>query len=492
MNIWHTGAMKHLLVRRLHSSWHIAAACIGILIGVIIAGGLSNVPTASIAWLLTGSGLVLASCWYSKVGFIITAVTGGFVIGLWRGSVVSTDLVSYEPYIGTSVTIAGTVTEDIDKNKRGQVVLRLKNIELDNQKLSGSIWLTTGDDAMIRRSDKVVAVGKMNEGFGSFAASIYDADIQTIQRTKHGDIALDVRDWFANGVNRAIVEPQSSLGLGYLLGQRRGLPEDLVSALQAAGLTHIVVASGYNLTILVRLARRLFENVSKYLSFISAAGMIVSFVAITGLSPSMSRAGLVAGLSLVAWYYGRRFHPLFLLPFAMAITVLVQPSYAWGDLGWQLSFAAFAGVMVVAPLSEAYFFGDADERILRRIFIETMAATVMTLPILLVSFGQFSLVAPIANMIILPMVPLAMLLTFIAGIAGLVMPQIAWLVGLPAEVLLGYMVGAAKLTGNLPWAVQEIEIPMFVAVLAYLAIAILSVYMKRVTKYDLRSSSVVE
>ncbi len=73
------------------------------------------------------------------------------------------------------------------------------------------------------------------------------------------------------------------------------------------------------------------------------------------MSPSMSRAGLVAGLSLLAWYYGRRIHPLVLLPLAMAITVMVQPSYAWGDLGWQLSFAAFAGVLIGAPLIQAYF-----------------------------------------------------------------------------------------------------------------------------------------
>ena len=318
------------------------------------------------------------------------------------------------------------------------------------------------------------------------------ANIVTITKTSANDIALGVRDRFAEGVSNAIQEPSASLGLGYVVGQRRGLPEELDISLQAAGLTHIVVASGYNLTILVRIARRLFERISKYLSFLASTAMIVGFVGITGLSPSMSRAGLITGLSLVAWYYGRSFHPMFLLPFAMAITVLVQPNYGWGDLGWQLSFAAFAGVMFVAPLLQAYLFGDIPEKPLVRILVETISATIATLPIIILSFGQFSIVAPVANMLILPLVPLAMLLTFVAGLAGMIVPILAPLIGLPGEGVLSYMVHAATFMGNIPWAVQEAELSVAGVTIAYGGIIAVCVYMKRATRYDFRSNSLVE
>lgn len=204
-------------------------------------------------------------------------------------------------------------------------------------------------------------------GFGNFSSAVYRAKLLNVQRPEPGDVARQVRDWFADTVRRAIPDPQAALGIGYLVGQRRALPPELDEALQIAGLTHVVVASGYNLTILVRLARRLFVRVSKYLAAFAASGMIGSFVLITGASPSMSRAGLVAGLSLLAWYYGRKFHPLVLLPFAAAVTVLIDPSFAWGDLGWQLSFTAFAGVMIIAPLGQAYFFGDKKPGTIRQI-----------------------------------------------------------------------------------------------------------------------------
>ena len=307
-----------------------------------------------------------------------------------------------------------------------------------------------------------------------------------------GYVALGVRDRFAAGTAHAIDEPEASLGLGYLLGIRRGLPDTLDEALLAAGLTHIVVASGYNLTILVRMARRMFERLSKYLAFVAAGSLIISFIAITGMSPSMSRAGLVAGLALVAWYYGRRFHPLVLLPLAMAVTVLLQPHYAWGDVGWQLSFAAFAGVMLLAPLLKAYFFGSADTHPLQRILLETVAAQLCTLPILLVTFGSFSVVAPFANLIILPLVPLAMLFTFIAGLVGLFLPAIGPIAGLPAQWLLTYMTQTIQWVGGVDWAVQAVTINFVGLIVCYSILVTAGVWMWRTTRLDLASTSLVE
>ncbi|MNL17502.1 Competence protein [compost metagenome] len=344
----------------------------------------------------------------------------------------------------------------------------------------------------MKRGDRVSVEGRLEEGFGVFSAVVYRAEVQRVERPEPGDVARQVRDWFANAVRLAIPDPQASLGIGYLVGQRRALPEDLAAALQIAGLTHVVVASGYNLTILVRLARRLFTKVSKYMSALMASGMIVSFIAITGASPSMTRAGLVAGLSLLAWYYGRKFHPLILLVLVAAVTVLISPSFAWGDLGWQLSFAAFAGVMIVAPLAQRYFFGARKPGTIRQILGETVAAQLVTLPILVLAFGQFSNVAVVANLLVLPLVPLAMLLTFIAGITGLILPSVAGLVGAPAQWLLQYMIGVAEYLSKLPWAQTQIEINGWFVAVSYIVIILGCVYVWRKTKYDLRDSNIVE
>lgn len=384
------------------------------------------------------------------------------------------------------------VADDPDIGKRGETLLRLREIKIAGNHVGGSVWVSTYNNAAIKRSDVVTVEGKMSPGFGSFGAAIYMATVQKVERADGGDIALTVRDEFADNVRAAIAEPQVSLGLGYLLGLRRALPPELDEALVIAGLTHIVVASGYNLTILVRLARRLFIKVSKYLAALSASTMILAFIAVTGMSPSMSRAGLVAGLSLAAWYYGRKFHPLVLLPLAAAVTVAVNPTYAWNDIGWQLSFAAFAGVMILAPLLQRYFYGDKKPGMLRQIFGETISATIVTMPILAVSFGQFSNVAILANIMILPLVPLAMLLTFIAGMAAWLVPAVATIVGIPAQLLLMYMTETAQYFAELPWALTTVvAAPQWVTGLAYVAIGGVCVYLWRVTKYDLAESNII-
>ena len=89
----------------------------------------------------------------------------------------------------------------------------------------------------------------------------------------------------------------------------------------------------------------------------------------------MSRAGLVAGLGLLVWYYGRKTHPFVLLSFAAAVTLIVNPSYLWGDLGWYLSFGAFIGVIVLAPLIHRYFWGLAEAGTLRGLLVETSGSS---------------------------------------------------------------------------------------------------------------------
>lgn len=390
------------------------------------------------------------------------------------------------------MTVTGTVGDDVDVDTKGNLVLRLHAPHSQGRGLAGKLWVSTRTKYDIKRGDYVTATGLLKGGFGTFAGAMYRATIVSVERPEPGDVARRIRDWFADAVRQAIPDPQAALGVGYLVGQRRALPVELGEALKIVGLTHVVVASGYNLTILVRLARRLFVRTSKYLATLSASAMITAFVAITGASPSMTRAGFVAGISLAAWYYGRTFHPLVLLPFAAMVTVMIDPQFAWNDLGWQLSFASFAGVMVLAPLLQAYFYGTKQPSVMRQVIGETASAFIMTAPILMVTFGQISNVAILANMLVLPLIPLAMLLTFIAGIGTLVVPVLAPVVGLPASWLLGYMVWVAEYISKLPWAITDVQLAPWIAVVLYGVIVGLMVWIWRTTRYNMLQINIVE
>lgn len=485
MNFWK-------LKRKIHVSWLITVAGVGVLIGVFIAQYMHFWYFSTWACLVVSFLLILVAVLRRYVYLIPIIAVGGVLFGLWRGSISQNELTVMKPLYGQQVIISGVVQDDVDMGVSDQIIIRLGNIMIGGTKLPGVLWISSsGKD--IKRGDKLVITGKLTSGFGNFSGVMYRANVDKIIHPIPGDIARVVRDWFADAVRKVIVEPEASLGIGYLVGQRRALPADLVTALKVVGLTHVVVASGYNLTILVRLSRRLFIKLSKYLATLSAVIMILAFISITGASPSMMRAGIVAGLSLAAWYYGRKFHPITLLVIAMDITIMINPSYAWGDLGWQLSFLAFAGVMILAPLLHRYFFGDGKPGIFRQILGETISAQIVTAPIIIISFGQISNVAILSNLLVLPLVPLTMLLAFVAGIGSLVLPLwIATVIAWPAYFVLSYMVSIVKYLGGLNWAVSELAITWWVAVFFYGLIVCGCLYMWRKTKLDLREVNLVE
>ncbi len=468
---------------RLHTAWLVAAVCLGAVIGLIAAPA-APIKIALPIGLSCVAVLLFVGFTKKKVYSILPLLIAGAIIGLLRGDSYQNQLAPYAVIIGQTTTVQGTVKDDSDVGKRGEMVLRLGDISVGEYELGGTVWVSTSEKATIKRGDYITAKGKVTEGFGSFAASMYQAELVRAERPVPGSIALTMRDGFAEATRQAIPEPEASLGVGYVVGQRRALPEELDKALRATGLTHVVVASGYNLTILVGMARRLFIKISKFLATFFSGAMTLSFMAVTGMSPSMSRAGLVTGLGLLAWYYGRRFHPIILLLLAAAITLFIQPAYARNDLGWQLSFAAFGGVLIVGPLLQNYFYGDVKPSILRQVLFETVSAWVCTVPLIVLAFGQFSNVAILANILVLPLVPLAMLLTFLAGSMTLILPALATLVGLPATLLLSYMTRITQYLGSVPWAQTELVMTPLAAAMYYGALIGICAYIWRKTRFN--------
>jgi competence protein ComEC len=471
---------------KIHVSWHIAMLCFGFLLGVAIV---PFVPITLPLFPFAATALIVCFVvfWRRSAWLLVVVCLAGILLGFLRGSSVHTHTREAAKYVGQTVVVEGTIVDDPTLAPSDGQRVTLRDIQINGHAIGGVIWAETNAHAKIKRSDTVRLQGVLHERFGTFSGSMFRAQLVSAERTKHGDVGLELRDWFAGAVRAHLPALEADLGLGYLLGQRSDLPESMNEKLQLLGLTHVVVASGYNLTILVRFARRLLVRHSKYLATASAAGMIVGFVLITGFSPSMSRAALVTGLALAAWYVGRRIHPLVLLPFAAAITLCFNPSYVWGDIGWYLSFTSFAGVLLLAPIVRAYFYGSHEPPMLVGIFIETMSAQMVTFPLTAFIFGQYALLALPANMLILPFVPLAMACTFIAGLVQIIVPFAAPFIALPAKMVLRYMTFVIDWLGAIPGSGGVIAFGPGLLIASYICIVLLVVWLARATKFTFKN-----
>lgn len=480
-------------MRNIHVSWLIAAMSAGLLGGIAFSAVLDALIFANISWLFFGSVLLVLVFWKRLRWLVFVALLGGFLIGLWRGSLSQIGLDQYQQFVGEKVVVVGVVSEDVASKKDGQQQIKLNKLSINSRPMTGQIWLSTSEKLPIKRSDVITLSGTLSEGFGNFAASLYRANITNIERPDYGDMARDVRDEFAASVRDGIDEPEASLGVGFLTGQRSTLPLELDEQLKIVGLTHIVVASGYNLTILVRFTRRIFARVSKFLATATAGGLIIGFVLMTGFSPSMSRAGLVAGLSLIAWYYGRVIHPVVLLLSVAGFTAFINPLYVWGDIGWYLSFAAFAGVIILAPLVHDFFWGRQKQAgWMRQILVDTSCAQAVTMPIMAFAFGTYSLYALPANLLVLALVPLAMLLVFITGVTGLLIPAFVTIIGWPAQALLTYMTHVVSWLASKPGAQGEVVFTIPLLVASYAMLFAVGYVLWKKTHHSFRTDSIVE
>lgn len=415
--------------------------------------------------------------------WVVCAAVLGLTLGWWRGSIYMLDIGHYEAMHKQKVTIVGAADSDAIYGDRGQLTFdlgRLQIIEPVDQGLVGRIGVKGFGEYMVYKGDRVHVVGKLYPTRGSRLASISFAEIKVMSRSR--SFIERTRRRFETGMLSALPEPLGSFGLGLLIGQRTTLPKSFTDQLSAVGLTHIVAVSGYNLTIILRGIRRALKNRSKYQSTLLSVILIGTFLLFTGFSASIVRAAIVSLLSLWAWYYGREFRPFLLLLFAAVITAGYYPIYLWSDIGWYLSFLAFYGVMIVGPLLTKRLFKRKDPKLLATIIIETSAAQVMTAPLIMYIFGQFSVIALIANILVVPWVSVAMLLGLIAGLGGMFLTPIAGWLALPARLLLTYMVDVVVALSRLPRALIEQPLGLWQMMTMYSVVVLITLILWRVNR----------
>lgn len=475
--------------KRFHVSYLLTWLSAGLLIGLFMGRYVqfSAVWSCIVLAMLFTAVSLKSRRWYACIVIAIA----GILVGLLRGSLFEQDLHGLDKIVGKQVTIVGKITQDPTlKNGSNLWQAEIDNIRLEEVARAGMVYATIVSDETLKRGDTVTISGKALVGFGSFQVSLYRATLLHIERPN--DVFLTARDGFAEAVRRVMPEPEASLGLGFVVGQKSALPDDLAEQLKTVGLTHIVVASGYNLTILVRFARRILARRSRYLALIGSGGLVLGFIFVSGFSASMNRAAVVTILSLLAWYYGRKFHPVQLILYVAALSALLNPLYVWGDLGWLLSFAAFTGILVVAPIiTQLLYKKDSKPAATVQLVIETLSAEIMTLPIIVVSFGYIPMFALAANILVAPVIPAAMLLTFIAGLVGLILPALT-ILALPATILIAYVVAIVQLFATPDWARLSVVVPIWAGVLWCCALFAGCWVVSRRHKVDLMASSVVE
>lgn len=266
---------------------------------------------------------------------------------------------------------------------------------------------------------------------------------------------INIKKWFSNNLQKELKSPEAGLAGGILIGSKQVLGKDLLEDFRRAGLIHLVVLSGYNVTIIADAVRNLLSALpifyAKFLSII----FIVCFAILTGASATTVRASIMAIISVLAFGSSRKYEVNRALWVAAFLMVLHNPKILAGDPGFQLSFAATLGLIHLSPLLSKRISFITNKFQIREIISTTISTQIAVFPLIIKMTGELSVVAIFANILVLPIMPITMLLSALTGIfsfVGFFIKPISFI----SYLLLSYIIFIAEYFSGLSFAVVKI------------------------------------
>jgi competence protein ComEC len=280
-------------------------------------------------------------------------------------------------------------------------------------------------------------------------------------------ILEDFRRFVAGLIATALPEPQAGLATAMAIGLRDLVPRDVAADFRAAGLSHVVAISGWHITLIGGLVSGLLGGLTRRRRSAVVLFVIAAYAILAGASPSILRAAVMASVVLLARESGRRGGAQAALSLTVLALLLAEPATIT-DAGFQLSVVATAGLLAWASRLRdwlAAHLPDATPAWLLEALGVSLAAQAATLPLTLLDFERVSLVAPLANLLIAPLVAPSMLLTVVGLLCGALMTTgVPGLVFAPLTLICAFGIGAmlqiAHLCASLPYATLDVPAPL--------------------------------
>ncbi len=292
---------------------------------------------------------------------------------------------------------------------------------------------------------------------------------------------LAVKSHTLRTINRILGEPQASLLAGIILGAQRGMAPALREQFAQVGIAHIIAVSGQNITFLGALIMSGLITVGLWRqhAFYLAIFFLVFYILLVGAPASAVRAGIMGFLVLLAIQVGRLPHAVNAIIFAATVMLILNPALLIDDVGFQLSFAAVLGIIYVYPFLARWCNHWPEILMAKQALLLTLAAGATTWPLISYHFGTISLVAPLANILIVPLLPLIMILGFLAIVAGMIYWLLGWLVGWFVFLPLTFIFKVSDYLARIPLGFLAIQMQWWMVLVYYVLFGVLFVWLSK-------------
>lgn len=257
-------------------------------------------------------------------------------------------------------------------------------------------------------------------------------------------LILDSRRYLKNNLTNCYKNNIGSVMVGMLLGDKSGIDYKVRREFNLAGISHLLAVSGLHLTILIQAVYSILSafKLGKKNAVILTVVFILFFVALTGFSPSALRASIMNIVCLIGLLLNKQADAKNSLGLALIVMLAYNPFLAL-DLGLQLSFAATLSIIIFNNKIKSYIRNlilrvkhhsntkitnredgrknvkfSRVETIICNVTSISVSALILTLPITIIEFGRVSVLAPVTNIILTPVIPVVLMLIAITGLIG--------------------------------------------------------------------------
>ncbi|MEI2607591.1 MAG: DNA internalization-related competence protein ComEC/Rec2 [Candidatus Promineifilaceae bacterium] len=478
---------------------------IGWLIGIWLAGFVA-LPIPLWGWFAGGAGLIGVGLIFRRQGNTLWLAWLGMIwLGCGRGliaqPVIDQTHIAYYNHSG-ELTLTGVVVAEPDVRDRSQGLrLQAETVQLPGGltlPVQGFVQVQTPRFPLVAYGDRLELRGELEippenpefnykeylarQGIHSLIAFPQMTMLAQGQGSPFRAALLSFKQTAQATITRIINDPQASLLTGILLGNDNGLPPDLQDDFRTTGMSHVIAISGFNVMLLVGVLLKLLEPLAgkQYAAALAFIGIAV-YALLVGADASVVRATIMGGLYLFSSrFLGRTTMPLASLFVAGFLMTLLDP-FTLQDVGFQLSFMATLGLMLYADRLSQWVQNRLSHTLnekattwvmalLSEAILVTLAAQILTLPLMMAYFGQLSLISLVANVLILPVQPAIMTWGGLATLIGLGLPAVGQVLGWVAWLLLGYTIGVVRALADVPAAAIPLTLSPTGALLIYAAI----------------------
>jgi len=463
--------------------------CLSFIGGIFLSSFFSFFQPALLAFLISGI-LLVSVFWQHKKLVVIGFCILFLVAGIWRHQqselrTIDNELRKFND-LEQKVTLIGQVIKEPDiREKNIKLTIRPDNIE-------GKFLVTTNRYPGYQYGDKLKITGSLKtpQELGEFDypgylakdgiySVLYWPEIELVKKDQGNLIyakILSLKERLRESIYQNLSPPQSSILGAIILGDKSRISQEWKEKLNYAGVRHLTAVSGMHVAILTSILMTLLIGLGlwRQQAFYFAIILIALFIVMTGLQPSAIRAGIMGGLFLFAQHLGRLNNAPRAIVMAGAVILAHNPLLLKLDVGFQLSFLAMLGIIYFLPIFRSWLRKIPNLFQFRNIISMTLSAQIFTLPILIYNFGYLSLVAPITNVLILPLLPFIMIFGFIFGVLGMFWQLLGWIFSWPVWFLLTYLAKIVDWFSNQSFAYLTLEISWVWLALLYLVLGLIT------------------